>query len=81
MKIKKYYKKGIFMIEGLSFDHVIPRIARSSGKNVCRISLPKELDGKRVYVLVDMNGLNGYDIQEQQEKEVVKQPKPVAPGQ
>ena len=60
-KIKKYYKRGIFMIEGLSFDHVIPRVARSSGKNVCRISLPKELDGKRVYVLVDMNGLNGDD--------------------
>ena len=64
MKIKKYYKRGIFMIEGLSFDHVIPRIARSSGKNVCRISLPKELDGKRVYVLVDMNGLNGTSEEE-----------------
>lgn len=57
-KIKKYYKRGTLFIEGLSFDHVIPRVARSSGRNVCRISLPRELDGKKVYVLVDLNHLN-----------------------
>ena len=71
-KIKKYYKKGVFMMEGLPFDHIIPRIARSSGKNICRISLPKELDGKKVYVLVNLNevefngnGNNNTDTHEQ----------------
>ena len=59
-KIKKYYERGVLPIKSINFDHVIPRVARKSPTGeVCRISLPKELDGKKVYVIVDMNGLNG----------------------
>ena len=60
-KIKRYYKKGVLVIKEVGFDHVIPRVARSSGRGVCRISLPKELDGKKVYVLCDLNNINGED--------------------
>ena len=54
-KIKKYYESGSLPIKSISFDHIITRVARSSGKGVCRISLPKELDGKKVYVIVNLN--------------------------
>lgn len=62
--LDKYSKKGFLKIDGLSFDHVIPRIPRSSGSHVCRITLPKELDGVPVFVLVDYNKKKkegGYD--------------------
>jgi len=56
MKLRKYYELGSLPIKSIPFDHIIPRVARSSGKGVCRISLPKELDGKKVYVIVNLNG-------------------------
>ena len=47
-----YHKKGFIKFD-LSYDHIIERIPRSSGRNVCRITLPKWTDGIPVYVFVD----------------------------
>ena len=71
-KIKKYFERGTLPIKSIQFDHVIPRVARSSGKNVCRISLPKELDGKKVYVIVDMNNLNGIEDKGKEDRSIPK---------
>ena len=79
-KIKKYYKRGTLFLESIRFDHVIKRTVTRSG-TVGKIYLPRELIGKEVYVLVDMNNLNGLDIQEGKDKESVKKPEPSDPGQ
>lgn len=58
MRIKKYYKQGTLPLKSIEFDHIIPRVARKSPSGqVCRISLPRELDGKQVYVIAALRNL------------------------
>ena len=65
----KNYKKGSLFLEEIKFDHVFKRTVMRSG-SVGKIYLPRELIGKNVLVVVDMNNCNGDSIQEQQEKGV-----------
>ena len=73
IKVAKNFRKGTLFLEEIKFDHVFKRVVMKSDK-VGKIYLPKELVGKTVFIIADLNGLNGIDVQEQQEKEVVKQP-------
>jgi len=58
---KKNYKKGTLVLEEIRFDHVFKREVKPHSETSGRIYLPKELIGKTVYVIVDMNGVNGHD--------------------
>ena len=65
IKLDKSYKKGTLILEEIKFDHVFKRVVMKSDK-VGKIYLPKELIGKTVLVIADMNGVNG--VEEDQEK-------------
>lgn len=68
----KNFKKGSLILEEIKFDHIFKRTVMKSG-SVAKVYLPKELIGKNVYVIVDMNGLNDIDnVQEKYKKEAVK---------
>jgi len=70
IKVAKNYKKGTLILEEIKFDHVFKKKVMASDK-VGKIYLPKDLVGKMVYVIVDMNGLNGIeDVQEDNGKGV-----------
>jgi len=68
----KNFKEGSLILKEIKFDHIFKRTVMRSGK-VGKVYLPKELIGKSIYIIVDMNGVNG-NAQEQQEKEAVKLP-------
>ena len=71
IKLNKSYKTGSLVLKEIKFDHIFKRTVMRSDK-VGKVYLPRELIGKNVYIIVDMNGVNGIDIQEQQGKEAVK---------
>lgn len=54
------FKKGTLILQEIKFDHVFKRKVMRSG-NVGKIYLPKELVGKSVIVVVDLNNVNGDD--------------------
>jgi putative transposon-encoded protein len=54
----KNFKKGSLILEVIKFDHIFKRTVMRSG-TVGKVYLPRELIGKDVYIVVDMNGLNG----------------------
>jgi len=53
----KNYKKGRLILEEIHFDHVYKRAVKPHSDTSGRIYLPKELIGKTVYVIVDLNRL------------------------
>ena len=55
----KSYKKGRLILQEIKYDHVFKRTVMKSHKGtIGKIYLPKELIGKSVYVVVDLNNLN-----------------------
>lgn len=72
MKLKNNYRIGRVVLEEINFDHIFKRVVMRSG-TVGKIYLPRELIGKKVYVIVDLNGLNGI---ENDGKESGQTPKP-----
>jgi len=55
----KNYKKGTLVLEEIRFDHVFKRQVKPHSDTAGRIYLPKDLVGKTVYVIADLNGVNG----------------------
>lgn len=56
----KAYRKGRLTLQEIRFDHVFKRKVTKSG-HVGKIYLPKELIGMTVYVIADLNNINGED--------------------
>ena len=54
---EKSYRKGTLVLSEVQFDHVFKRTVMRSGR-VGKVYLPKELIGKNVYIVVDMNGFD-----------------------
>ena len=54
----KAYRKGTLVLQEIKFDHVFKRKVTKSG-HVGKVYLPKELIGRTVYVIVDLNNCNG----------------------
>ena len=61
IKVNKNYRRGTLILQEILFDHVFKRKVMRSGA-VGKIYLPKELVGKTVFIIADMNDLN--DVQE-----------------
>lgn len=55
---KRNYKSGSLILQEIKFDHVFKKTVMKSG-HVGKIYLPKELVGKTVYVVADLNNING----------------------
>lgn len=55
---EKNYKKGMVVLEGVRFDHMFKRKVMRHSDTAGKIYLPKELVGKTVCVIVDVNGVN-----------------------
>ena len=53
----KNFRQGALIVEEIKFDHIFKRKVMKSN-NVGKIYLPKELIGKNVYVVADMNNVN-----------------------
>jgi len=51
---KKNHRLGSLFLEEIKFDHVFKRKVMRSG-NVGKIYLPKEMIGKNIYVVVQMD--------------------------
>lgn len=71
-KLKNNGKIGRVILEEIKFDHIFKRVVMKSG-TVGKIYLPRELIGKKVYVVVDVNNVNGI---EKDGKEGGQTPKP-----
>ena len=50
----KSYRKGRLILQEVNFDHIFKRTVMKSG-HVGKIYLPKELIGKSVYIVADLN--------------------------
>ena len=68
MGLNKHCKEGKLVLTEINFDHVFKRKVMSSGK-VGKIYLPKELIGKTVFVVVNLNG-GGSAAEEKQNEDL-----------
>jgi len=51
MTLKK--RKGLLILEQINFEYVYKRKVTTNNKTSSKVTLPKELIGKYVYVIVD----------------------------
>lgn len=52
-KLESSHKPGSLFLQEIKFDYVFKRLVMKSGK-VGKVYLPRELIGRRVYVVIDM---------------------------
>ena len=45
--------KGRLILKEISFDQAYKRKAMKNNETSCKVTLPRELDGKTVYVIVE----------------------------
>ena len=64
MNVEKITGK-IVLQKQIDFDRVYERTASKNNQTSCKVTLPKELDGKKVYVIAELDNkikLGGEDV-------------------
>jgi putative transposon-encoded protein len=57
-KLENNYKLGSLTLREIKYDHLFKRVVMRSG-SVGKVYLPKELIGRSIYIIVDLNNCNG----------------------